>query len=62
MRAVSDIDVGSTTSITPPVQRPETRRALILVTHHDLPDNTRAAQARIEAIAARLAREPGRFE
>lgn len=63
---VSDIDVELYYQYHPDqFRRPETRRARhILVTVNDeLPDNTRtAAQARIEAIAARLAREPGRFE
>lgn len=46
-------------------RRPETRAAShILVTINEtLPDNTRAvALARIEAIAARVAKSPGRFE
>lgn len=63
---VSDIDVELYYQYHPDqFHRPETRRARhILVTVNDeLPDNTRAAaQARIEAIAARLAREPQRFE
>lgn len=63
---VSDIDVELYYQYHPDqFRRPETRRARhILVTVNDeLPDNTRAvAQARIEAIAARLAREPQRFE
>jgi nitrogen fixation protein NifM len=63
---VSDIDVELYYQYHPnQFHRPETRRARhILVTVNDeLPDNTRAvAQARIEAIAARLAREPQRFE
>src|SRR5512139_307688 len=63
---VSDIDVELYYQYHPDqFRRPETRRARhILVTVNDeLPDNARAAaQARIEAIAARLARDPGRFE
>ncbi|MBW8458734.1 MAG: nitrogen fixation protein NifM [Thiobacillus sp.] len=63
---VSDIDVELYYQYHPDqFHRPEIRRARhILVTINDeLPDNTRAAaQARIEAIAARLAREPQRFE
>ena len=45
--------------------RPETRRVrhILITLNDDLPDNTRdAAQIRIEAIAARLARDPKRFE
>lgn len=63
---VSDIDVELYYQYHPDqFHRPETRRARhILVTiNEELPDNTRAAaQARIEAIATRLAREPQRFE
>jgi nitrogen fixation protein NifM len=63
---VSDIDVELYYQYHPDqFRRPETRRARhILVTlNDDLPDNTRpAAQSRIEAIAARLARDPKRFE
>jgi nitrogen fixation protein NifM len=63
---VSDIDVELYYHYHPEqFQRPETRTARhILVTiNEDLPDNTReAARGRIEAIAARLAREPKRFE
>jgi nitrogen fixation protein NifM len=63
---VSDIDVELYYQYHPDqFRRQETRRARhILVTiNDDLPDNTRpVAQSRIEAIAARLAREPKRFE
>lgn len=63
---VSDIDVELYYQYHPDqFHRTETRRARhILVTVNDeLPDNTHpVAQARIEAIAARLAREPQRFE
>ncbi len=63
---VSDIDVELYYHYHPDqFRRPETRRARhILITLNDeLPDNTRqAAQIRIEAIAARLARAPKRFE
>ena len=63
---VSDIDVEVYYHYHPDqFQRPETRRVRhILVTLNDeLPDNTRpVAQSRIEAIAARLARDPKRFE
>ena len=63
---VSDIDVELYYHYHPDqFHRPETRRArhILVTVNDDLPDNTRAAaQARIEAIAARLAREPGRFE
>lgn len=63
---VSDIDVELYYHYHPDqFRRPETRRARhILITLNDeLPDNTRqAAQIRIEAIAARLARDPKRFE
>jgi nitrogen fixation protein NifM len=63
---VSDIDVELYYYYHPDqFRRPETRRARhILITLNDaLPDNTRqAAQIRIEAIAARLARDPKRFE
>ncbi len=63
---VSDIDVELYYHYHPEqFQRPETRMARhILVTiNEDLPENTREAAARrIESIAARLAREPKRFE
>lgn len=63
---VSDIDVELYYQYHPDqFRRQETRRARhILVTlNDDLPDNVRSvAQSRIEAIAARLAREPKRFE
>lgn len=63
---VSDIDVELYYQYHPDqFRRPETRRArhILVTVNDDLPDNTRAAaQARIEAVAARLARDPGRFE
>jgi peptidyl-prolyl cis-trans isomerase C len=63
---VSDIDVELYYQYHPDqFRRPETRRArhILVTVNDDLADNTRAAaQARIEAIAARLARDPGRFE
>jgi nitrogen fixation protein NifM len=63
---VSDIDVEVYYHYHPDqFRRSETRRVRhILVTlNDDLPDNTRlAAQSRIEAITARLARDPKRFE
>ncbi|MBI5331461.1 MAG: nitrogen fixation protein NifM [Betaproteobacteria bacterium] len=63
---VSEIDVELYYHYHPEqFRRPETRRARhILVTlNPELADNTaEAARARIEAIAARLAREPKRFE
>ncbi len=63
---VSDIDVEVYYHYHPDqFRRPETRRVRhILVTlNDDLPDNTRpVAQSRIEAVAARLARDPKRFE
>lgn len=63
---VSDIDVELYYHYHPEqFRRPETRRARhILVTiNEDMAENTAtAARARIEAIAARLAKDPGRFE
>lgn len=63
---VSDIDVELYYHYHPDqFRRPETRRArhILITLNDDLPDNTRAAaQARIEGIAARLARDPKRFE
>jgi nitrogen fixation protein NifM len=63
---VSEIDVELYFQYHPDqFRRPETRRARhILVTiNPELPDNTAAAaRARIEAIAARLAKDPKRFE
>ncbi|MDP2030843.1 MAG: nitrogen fixation protein NifM [Thiobacillus sp.] len=63
---VSDIDVELYYYYHPDqFRRPETRRArhILITLNDDLPDNTRqAAQIRIEAIAARLARDPKRFE
>lgn len=46
-------------------QRPETRvaRHILVTINEELPDNTRAnAESRITAIAARLAKDPKRFE
>jgi len=63
---VSDIDVELYYYYHPDqFRRPETRRArhILITLNDDLPDNTRqAAQIRIEAIAARLARDPKRFD
>ena len=63
---VSDIDVELYYHYHPEqFTRPETRRARhILVTiNEDMPENTRTrARERIDAIAARLAKDPGRFE
>ena len=63
---VSDIDVELYYHYHPDqFRRPETRRVrhILITLNEELPDNTRsAALNRIEAIAARLAREPGRFE
>jgi nitrogen fixation protein NifM len=63
---VSDIDVELYYYYHPDqFRRPETRRArhILITLNDDLPDNTRqAAQIRIEAIAARLARDAKRFE
>ena len=63
---VSDIDVELYYHYHPDqFRRPETRRArhILVTVNDDLPDNTRvAAQARIEAIAARLVHDPQRFE
>jgi len=63
---VSDIDVEVYYHYHPDqFRRPETRRVrhILITLNDDLPDNTRpAAQIRIEAIAARLARDPKRFE
>lgn len=63
---VSDIDVELYYHYHPEqFARPEIRRArhILITINEDLPENTRPkARARIEAIAARLAREPGRFE
>ena len=63
---VSDIDVEVYYHYHPDqFRRPETRRVrhILITLNDDLPDNTRpAAQSRIEAIAARLARDPKRFE
>jgi nitrogen fixation protein NifM len=63
---VSDIDVELYYQYHPDqFQRPETRhvRHILVTLNDDLPDNTRpVAQSRIEAIAARLARDPKRFE
>ncbi len=63
---VSEIDVELYWQYHPDqFRRPETRRArhILVTVNPDLPDNTAsAARNRIEAIAARLAREPKRFE
>jgi nitrogen fixation protein NifM len=63
---VSDIDVEVYYHYHPDqFRRPETRRVrhILITLNDDLPDNTRpAAQSRIEAIAARLARDSKRFE
>jgi nitrogen fixation protein NifM len=63
---VSDIDIELYYRYHPEqFQRPETRTARhILVTiNDDLPENTReVARSRIDAIAARLSKEPKRFE
>lgn len=63
---VSDVDVEVYYHYHPDqFRRPETRRArhILITLNDDLPDNTRpVAQGRIEAIAARLARDPKRFE
>lgn len=63
---VADIDVDLYYHYHPDqFRRPETRRARhILVTiNPDMPDNTaEIARARIEAVAARLAKSPKRFE
>jgi peptidyl-prolyl cis-trans isomerase C len=63
---VSDIDVELYYQYHPDqFRRPEMRRVhhILITLNDDLPDNTRpAAQSRIEAIAARLARDPKRFE
>jgi peptidyl-prolyl cis-trans isomerase C len=63
---VSDIDVELYYHYHPDqFRRPETRRAhhILVTINEELPDNTRSvAHARIESIAARLARDPRRFE
>ncbi len=63
---VSDIDVELYYQYHPDqFRRQETRRVrhILVTVNDDLPDNTRpVAQNRIEAIAARLARDPKRFE
>jgi nitrogen fixation protein NifM len=63
---VSDIDVELYYQYHPDqFRRQESRRVrhILVTVNDDLPDNTRpVAQSRIEAIAARLAREPRRFE
>lgn len=63
---VSDIDVELYYHYHPEqFQRPETRTArhILITINEDMPDNTRAAaRARIDAIAARLAKDPKRFE
>lgn len=63
---VSDIDVELYYHYHPEqFQRPETRiaRHILVTIHPDLPENTRAAaEGRIHAIAARLQKDPKRFE
>jgi len=63
---VSDIDVELYYQYHPDqFRRQETRRVrhILVTVNDDLPDNTRpVAQSRIEAIAARLARDSKRFE
>lgn len=63
---VSDVDVELYYHYHPEqFTRPETRRArhILVTVNETLPDNTRAAaRARIDAVAARLARDPRRFE
>ncbi len=63
---VSDIDVELYYHYHPDqFTRPETRRArhILITINEDMPDNTRAkARERIDAVAARLVKEPGRFE
>lgn len=63
---VSDIDVELYYQYHPDqFRRQETRRVrhILVTVNDDLPDNTRSVvQSRIEAIAARLARDPKRFE
>ncbi len=63
---VSDIDVELYYHYHPEqFRRPETRRArhILITLNPDLPDNTpEQARARMEAIAARLAKDPARFE
>lgn len=64
--SVSDIDVDLYYAYHPDqFRRPETRRArhILVTVNPALPDNDPdTARARIEAIAARLAKEPKRFE
>lgn len=63
---VSDIDVELYYHYHPEqFHRPETRRArhILITVQPQMPDNTpEAARARIEAIAARLTKDPKRFE
>jgi peptidyl-prolyl cis-trans isomerase C len=63
---VSDIDIELYYHYHPEqFQRPETRiaRHILVTVNEDLPENTsEAARKRIDAIAARLIREPTRFE
>ncbi len=63
---VSDIDVELYYHYHPEqFARPELRhtRHILVTVNEDMPDNTRAkARERIDAIAARLAKDPGRFE
>jgi nitrogen fixation protein NifM len=63
---VSEIDVELFYQYHPDqFRRPETRRArhILITINPEMPDNTaEAARARIEAVAARLAKDPKRFE
>ena len=63
---VSDIDVELYYHYHPEqFTRPETRRArhILITINEDMPENTRArARERIDAVAARLAKDPARFE
>lgn len=63
---VSDIDVELYYHYHPEqFQRPQTRiaRHILVTINEELPDNSRAAaRSRIDAIAARLLKEPARFE
>ncbi len=63
---VSDIDVALYYHYHPEqFTRPEIRRArhILITINEDMPENTRArARERIDVIAARLARDPGRFK
>jgi peptidyl-prolyl cis-trans isomerase C len=63
---VSDIDIELYYHYHPEqFQRPETRiaRHILVTINEELPENTReAARRRIDAVAARLVKEPARFE